>query len=844
MRIEDGSIKGARKSKSVYKKGDKYECEECQISFTDDKSLKTHLKSHNCGCSVCYKYFSSAERLQEHFEAQHKDSKFDCPICTASFNRKGSFDYHMKALHTNDSPITCDVCGAVCYKHNYKIHKMKHLGKKVYQCDVCKKEFMHASSYIRHQTSHTNERNFRCNVCGKSFLQNVHLLKHKKVHLGKKEFTCKICGRAYHESYYFKKHLKEMHSSQGVVGEDERSEHVTLVHEVGNNVAANIVVNVDSNSHAFGTNDTHLSDTVYTDNNINDDEDDNFSGNNFEDYIDEVVSSDSENNIGIKENDNNYLCETVYDSKDFTLITTTTSTTTVVTAASPIQQVIKSEPNISSSQSCPKCGVLLSSNQSEIDEHMETHRKFFCTFCCKLFRNSGDYTKHMSVHSENIEIRCPLCANTYNDEESFAKHKTMHHREEKEQEEREEKEKLLSCEFCDRLFSKRDLDLHMTTHASKIQYQCGACGKRFVNGLKYQRHIESHDTERKYQCDICKRRYQVLSQYTRHMKWHAAKKKYVCRVCKRSFYDPQNLAKHMLRLHNIDMPFSCEKCEENFAEETIRDQHVSNCVTKAKTNDESKRKREHFECEHCGKVVYSHDDIVDHMMEHSSIKKDYFCKSCSKIFKKRSVYEKHLRQHMGDKPFECDICKKRYASKRSVVRHKITHMAVKPFHCRDCNKRFAYRNDLRVHLLLHDNKDLFRCTICDKTFLHAVSLARHNRGHLGEKNFRCQICSKDFLQSCHLQRHLMKHSNDRPFKCKICDKRFIVSYVYRRHMVQVHSSETPFLCEKCGEAFADEDARDEHFKRHEGDNSDDEKDKGNPDDNITYVDDDVNEFRE
>uniref|UniRef100_A0A8C5WKM3 Zinc finger protein 770 n=1 Tax=Leptobrachium leishanense TaxID=445787 RepID=A0A8C5WKM3_9ANUR len=77
-------------------------------------------------------------------------------------------------------------------------------GRKLYNCDICHKQFETPSKLTRHYLTHTGQKPFQCQDCGKTFRQGVHLQRHKVTHV--QPFQCHLCHRNFKTMQTFSKH--------------------------------------------------------------------------------------------------------------------------------------------------------------------------------------------------------------------------------------------------------------------------------------------------------------------------------------------------------------------------------------------------------------------------------------------------------------------------------------------------------------------------------------------------------------------------------------------------------------------------------------------------------------
>lgn len=785
-------------------------CEFCPEKFPLRKHLNKHREAHELPCSICGKIFRGPARLKRHTDDHGR--VLTCTICAMTFSRKHGLEQHMVVVHTNDPPKPCTQCGEILYKHNTKIHMAKHSGSKLYRCEIpsCGKEFLHASSYFRHKVSHTGERRYECDVCGKKSLQQGHHIRHMMLH-GEPTQLCEICNKKFHFIQGLKKHMRRMHSSEqpflcercgeAFASEQRRTKHMKAVHDITTTAVETTPEENESHTAALQISVLPPEETKELFESQKEIDDSNMIGNDFGDADDHHFDDDfgsvddvdtSENPVGSIPNENNVYFDNKFHDNN------------VVELTVECDQSYMSEGN------------------GEDDEEEEVTNpklveQYFCTVCCKKFESHIDYTNHLEIHTERVEFTCDLCNTKFTDQTAFNLHMWYHKNDEP-----------TPCEYCGKSLYKDTFDRHMITHSGKNPFHCKLCAHKCLNAVMYERHMNNkHGENRTLQCELCPRSFAKKTHFTRHMKGHTAERIFVCEVCKRTFYDFKALKSHMLRIHLLEKPFGCGKCEERFDIESELNEHTKDCLGPQLVKSEDQNG---FGCAHCNERLSNRDELVKHMQSHAEETEEQeeelelYCETCGKKFTKTALLQRHIRVHSKDKPFECPVCGNKFLDKKTLRKHVARHDKSKLFPCTKCSRRFTHRYDLRIHLMIHDGESPFKCEECQKTFRHSNSLTRHMRAHAGIKNYKCKICQKDFLQSGHLNEHMKTHADGPGHLCTICDRSFKLLLSFKRHMRNVHSSVKPFLCERCGERFSDEKIRDEHAATHDTEDASENED--------------------
>ncbi|XP_054925362.1 uncharacterized protein, partial [Dermacentor andersoni] len=152
--------------------------------------------------------------------------------------------------------------------------------------------------------------------------------------------------------------------------------------------------------------------------------------------------------------------------------------------------------------------------------------------------------------------------------------------------------------------------------------------------------------------------------------------RYTCGYCSKVFTKRGTLTIH-LRIHTgfIDVPLRLEPSPQQVLNERRNLQHHPVC-SDTTTSLTSKRK---------GKRLHK-------------------CIYCSKVFKRKSILDKHLPIHTGEKPFYCHLCPMKFTRKDGLVRHVRVHTGEKPFHCRFCPKACADESNLKRHEATHTRR--------------------------------------------------------------------------------------------------------------------------------------------
>jgi len=110
-----------------YGKRYKLQCEFCEFSSVDTKSLKEHLMIHV------------------------NERPLPCPHCSQSFRTRGHLNEHIKNMHTQEKPFKCQDCQTSFASESlYRRHrKLKHPDQ-TFICQLCKKVFRNENNLNAH----------------------------------------------------------------------------------------------------------------------------------------------------------------------------------------------------------------------------------------------------------------------------------------------------------------------------------------------------------------------------------------------------------------------------------------------------------------------------------------------------------------------------------------------------------------------------------------------------------------------------------------------------------------------------------------------------------------------
>ena len=88
-------------------------CKECDQTFSQASSLKSHIKVHTGEkfhpCKQCDKTFSNSGSLNSHIKIHTGEKPFSCNQCNKTFSQSGSLKNHIK-IHTGEKPFPCNQC--------------------------------------------------------------------------------------------------------------------------------------------------------------------------------------------------------------------------------------------------------------------------------------------------------------------------------------------------------------------------------------------------------------------------------------------------------------------------------------------------------------------------------------------------------------------------------------------------------------------------------------------------------------------------------------------------------------------------------------------------------------
>ncbi|XP_046349814.2 zinc finger protein 91-like [Haliotis rufescens] len=102
---------------------------------------------------------------------------------------------------------------------------------------------------------------------------------------------------------------------------------------------------------------------------------------------------------------------------------------------------------------------------------------------------------------------------------------------------------------------------HWTDIGGERKYQCKHCQKTFVHFVQIQEHIRVHTGEKPFKCDQCFRGFARSSTLKRHLICHSNERLYMCDFCAKCFAEASSLRVHV-RTHTGEKPYRCRFCDK------------------------------------------------------------------------------------------------------------------------------------------------------------------------------------------------------------------------------------------------------------------------------------------
>eukprot|EP01084_Bolivina_argentea_P169365 293613_1 len=154
--------------------------------FKDHAVLYIYVPAVNLKCKKCKdnKLFPVYQDFENHMKINHNISKpYECTQhnCDKSYSHKNSLLAHIRSRHMKEINYKCNVCAKGFFdKDGWKRHMASHSDERPFKCDECGKAYKRRNNLTGHirKTHNKQAKLFECNICRKQFASKDHWLKH------------------------------------------------------------------------------------------------------------------------------------------------------------------------------------------------------------------------------------------------------------------------------------------------------------------------------------------------------------------------------------------------------------------------------------------------------------------------------------------------------------------------------------------------------------------------------------------------------------------------------------------------------------------------------------------
>ncbi|NWW52431.1 ZBT40 protein, partial [Pedionomus torquatus] len=421
---------------------------------------------------------ASAKEPKEHQEKASSKKSFVCKACDKTFHFFCRLKVHMKRCRVaRGKQIQCKECSEVkstkmeLEKHQLEVHGMVGSAKKKKKkrlpvvCDICGREFAHASGMQYHKlTEHFDEKPFSCKECGAKFAANSTLKNHLRLHTGDRPFVCKHCLMTFMQASALAYHTKKKHAE----GKMYACQYCEAV----------FAQSIELSRHVR----THTGDKPYVCREC---------GKGFRQANGLSIHLCTSHNI-----------EDPYDCKKCRM-----SFATLQEHRKHIHEAHSREYH-----PCPTCTKIFSA-PSLLERHMVTHgggKPFNCEICGKAYQQLSGLWYHNRTHHPDVfaaqnhrsskfsSLQCSSCDKTFSSTAAHRKHVKAEHTD----------VKFHECEVCKELFPTLALlQVHVKCrHSGSQPFHCLYCSASFHSPGALQSHVTTKhfkQTESTFPCDLC-----------------------------------------------------------------------------------------------------------------------------------------------------------------------------------------------------------------------------------------------------------------------------------------------------------------------------------------------------
>ena len=671
-----------KKHRKIHTDEKPFKCLQCGRYFREQSTLKRHKNSHTFqktySCFRCDKIFVNMQLLNEHTKL-HGD--IACKECKTTFTEEGSLKRHIR-VHTGEKPYSCAQCPESFRLTNHRDrHQAEHSGNLLYKCDLCHASLISASGLRRHKTTHSTETPFSCYQCGKSF-KSAHLVtSHKRTHDGAKPYKCKHC-----EKYFARSSNRRGHERRHGISSDNKKPFLIrcLDCDKGFPDHSNLKRHqaTHSNERPFQCNQCGKAFKFKDDmkrHQLIHNEERNYPCGECEKRFKQASALYGHIRIvhrgvgpkpKIKKGKSRKSskaqrrpqkcsqCE-LFSCKEHTEV----NTTLIKDEARKVKRhkkYLQVKMDVRKFLPCSQCG----------------DKPYSCKQCDERFaRDANLLNHHATAHPEHRDekeiFQCHRCRVSFSKAEYFRRHHTREIQNKRKIIYTKNKENFLNCSKC-----------------GEKPYSCKQCGIRFVKAPELVEHqTKSHgsaDGKKVFECNHCEKSFTQAGYFRQHHKKHTegkmqnfvndytkmkscdqcGKNPYSCNHCQDRFAGSKELMKHIKTLHQqiAERDFPCNHCKRSFS----------------KAKHFLKHHRIHikgtFHCKICDKdLTLSPPMMREHKKEHVD-EKQYQSHLCEEKIIDQGLLESHQDFHLKlPLLLNCEQCDDKFKDNEELQRHMGNH---------------------------------------------------------------------------------------------------------------------------------------------------------------------------